>query len=54
MTLLGILVPALLVVLALRRWFAPVPWSVAAMAMALTPRVSARGGLHEEDSGAGR
>jgi hypothetical protein len=34
--LLGILIPALLVALALRRWFAPLPWSVVGLALALT------------------
>lgn len=36
MTLAGILLPALLVALALRRWFAPLPWSVIAISLALT------------------
>lgn len=36
MTLLGIALPALLLVLALRRWFAPLPWHVAAISFALT------------------
>ena len=35
-TLLGILLPALLVVLAIRRWYVPVPWTVAGLAMMLT------------------
>jgi len=35
-TFLGIALPGLLVVLALRRWFGPLPWSVAAAAFALT------------------
>jgi hypothetical protein len=35
-TLLGIAIPALLVVLALRRWFAPLPWSVATLSLILT------------------
>jgi hypothetical protein len=33
---LGVALPALLVVLALRRWFAPLPWSVVAIAFGLT------------------
>ncbi|HEX7833691.1 MAG TPA: hypothetical protein VF787_28820 [Thermoanaerobaculia bacterium] len=36
MTLLGILIPALLVALALRRWFVPLPWTVVGLALALT------------------
>ncbi|HET8799205.1 MAG TPA: hypothetical protein VFO89_16060, partial [Thermoanaerobaculia bacterium] len=36
MTLLGILLPALLLALALRRWFGPLPWWVAGIALALT------------------
>lgn len=36
MIVLGIVVPALLVVLALRRWFAPLPWSVVALSLTLT------------------
>jgi hypothetical protein len=36
MTLLGIAAPALLLALALRRWFAPLPWSAIAIAFGLT------------------
>ncbi|HYH09444.1 MAG TPA: hypothetical protein VEK11_20520 [Thermoanaerobaculia bacterium] len=36
MAFLGIALPALAVALALRRWFAPLPWSVVAIAFALT------------------
>ena len=36
MTFLGIVVPALLIALALRRWFGPLPWSVIAISLALT------------------
>ncbi|HEX2122537.1 MAG TPA: hypothetical protein VHL59_12930, partial [Thermoanaerobaculia bacterium] len=36
MTLLGILLPALLLVLAVRRWYAPVPWPMSALMLALT------------------
>jgi hypothetical protein len=35
-TFLGIAIPGLLLVLALRRWFGPLPWTVAAIAFALT------------------
>jgi hypothetical protein len=35
-TLAGILLPALLLVLALRRWFAPLPWSVVVGSLVLT------------------
>ncbi|HEX2060751.1 MAG TPA: hypothetical protein VHK90_08415, partial [Thermoanaerobaculia bacterium] len=36
MAFLGIALPALAVVLALRRWFAPLPWSVVAICFVLT------------------
>src|SRR5688572_2956368 len=36
MSLVGIVVPALLVALAMRRWFGPLPWSVVVTALALT------------------
>ncbi len=36
MVLAGILLPALLIVLAIRRWYAPLPWSIAGLAMILT------------------
>lgn len=36
MTFLGIALPALAIVLALRRWFAPLPWRVATICFALT------------------
>ncbi|HEU4887361.1 MAG TPA: hypothetical protein VFV49_05700, partial [Thermoanaerobaculia bacterium] len=36
MTFLGIVIPALLLALALRRWFRPLPWSVIAISLALT------------------
>lgn len=36
MTLAGILIPALLVAFALRRWFGPLPWSVITVSLALT------------------
>src|SRR5437763_1351272 len=36
MTLLGIVVPSLLLVAALRHWIAPVPWRIAALFLALT------------------
>jgi len=35
-TLLGILIPSLLIALAIRRWFAPLPWSIIAISIALT------------------
>jgi hypothetical protein len=35
-TFAGIAIPGLLLVLALRRWFGPLPWSIAAIAFALT------------------
>jgi len=35
-TLAGILVPALLVVVAIRRWIAPVPWRIVLLCLALT------------------
>ena len=36
MTLLGILLPSLLLVAALRRWIWPVPWRITALFLALT------------------
>jgi hypothetical protein len=36
MTFLGIAIPALLIALAMRRWFAPLPWNIIALALLLT------------------
>ncbi len=43
LTVAGVLVPAALIVLAIRRWFEPVPWRVAALLIAIVFAFTARG-----------